>query len=701
MAPLENLSQSPSDRVRLLDWRAEGPFLALVALGLLLLYALTMPRTVTFEDAGELISTAHVLGIAHPPGYPTYTMLGKLFSLLPFGAPATRVQALSSVAATVACLCVYALVIRSTGSRIAAIASAVLYGVSSTMWWMAIVAEVYALNAAFFFAVLLLCSRVSDGATPRLAGGLGLLFGLSLTNHWPLMAVVAPSFGIVLWPVRRELLALWKPLVAGVLLGLTPYSYILVASKAGPALAVYGPVETVAGLLAYIARPPAGAAPAPPTAGMSDNVAFVAEFGRRILSEFSEPVWAAIAAGFVASWIVLPRRIAWAMLWAFASSSVVLLFFVSFDFDPLRAELYRVYQLVPFGVAAVWIGSLAGYFVYGSWQSARVRQLVMASSVAAMIVSAVAANWTSNDMARDRAALDHAMAVLETMPPGAALFASVDTDIGQLTYARYVDDVRPDVSLYSEYGLMFALRLWDSRTEPFEAMVSAARGLLREEGRFFTTERGPLIERLADEVSLHDRGVYYEVTPKGGRPITSIGAVLPYARRYLDGHRPGGSSARWAYYRQEVAGKFCAALMLSGTAHPLLENNRYCRLRRASAALDAGHYREAAALYDAVLDEPPPVRKRQHHLLYNSYFFAVAKWAEREGGHAAHSAELRALAERVRPALEIYPACDNQVLANLLMLRTVVPLTLDWAAVADTFGECAEFSATLAKLNRS
>src|SRR3989338_9652383 len=43
-------------------------------------YAMTSYNTVPGGDAPELIISAYQLGTAHPPGYPTWTLLGHLFS---------------------------------------------------------------------------------------------------------------------------------------------------------------------------------------------------------------------------------------------------------------------------------------------------------------------------------------------------------------------------------------------------------------------------------------------------------------------------------------------------------------------------------------------------------------------------------------------------------------------------------------------
>ena len=53
----------------------------------LIVYAFTAAPGVALADAGDFLNGVLTLGIVHPPGYPLYTVLGHLFSLLPFGEP--------------------------------------------------------------------------------------------------------------------------------------------------------------------------------------------------------------------------------------------------------------------------------------------------------------------------------------------------------------------------------------------------------------------------------------------------------------------------------------------------------------------------------------------------------------------------------------------------------------------------------------
>ena len=62
-----------------------------------IVYLLTIAPSVIQIDSGELAAVQTTLGIAHPSGYPLYTMIGYLFSLLPL--PFTKIFQLNLLAA--------------------------------------------------------------------------------------------------------------------------------------------------------------------------------------------------------------------------------------------------------------------------------------------------------------------------------------------------------------------------------------------------------------------------------------------------------------------------------------------------------------------------------------------------------------------------------------------------------------------------
>src|SRR5437588_9001821 len=121
-----------------------------------ILYFLTAARDIVVGDTPELITAAVTLGVAHPPGYPLFTMLGHLFSLLPFGSIPFRVNLLSVVCDSVAVGIVYLIAARLVRSRAAAAIAALTLAVNPAFWEWSLAAEVFPLNNLLAAVLILL-----------------------------------------------------------------------------------------------------------------------------------------------------------------------------------------------------------------------------------------------------------------------------------------------------------------------------------------------------------------------------------------------------------------------------------------------------------------------------------------------------------------------------------------------------------------
>ncbi|MBN1220398.1 MAG: DUF2723 domain-containing protein [Anaerolineae bacterium] len=163
----------------------------------LLLYILTLAPTVLEADSGEFQFVPWLPGIAHPPGYPLYTLLGWLWThLFPFGEVAWRMNLLSAIVAALTVGLTYAVVRQMLAKTLpslpdlhrllAAFISGAMFAVTHTFWSQAIIAEVYALHAFFIALILWLALKVQTMGCDWRAWPAKLLtfvFGLSLTHH--------------------------------------------------------------------------------------------------------------------------------------------------------------------------------------------------------------------------------------------------------------------------------------------------------------------------------------------------------------------------------------------------------------------------------------------------------------------------------------------------------------------------------------
>ncbi|NKQ35817.1 MAG: DUF2723 domain-containing protein, partial [Chloroflexi bacterium] len=126
------------------------------------IYFLTMSRAVGRADTFEFQVIIPKLGIVHPTGYPLYLLWGKLFTFLPFGSVAWRINAGTAVFALLALTILYLLLYRLTVNPVTAVLGAVVTGLTVTLWSQAIVAEVYALHALIVVLALFLLAEIGD-----------------------------------------------------------------------------------------------------------------------------------------------------------------------------------------------------------------------------------------------------------------------------------------------------------------------------------------------------------------------------------------------------------------------------------------------------------------------------------------------------------------------------------------------------------
>src|ERR671913_526124 len=215
--------------------------LAVFAL-VLVLYLKTLAPTVLYLqhpkllDAVMLQMQVSVLGITHPTGYPTYLMLTHLFTYLPFGDPAYRVNLGSAVYAALAVLAVYVAGLLLSRRVVAAASGALGFGVGTALWAHGVIAEVYTLNALFVSVTIVVLLLWREYRKDRYLLLSAFLVGLCLTNHLTSGLLLPASLlfvALVDWRRLIEVSLVLKGVVLFVA-GLAAYLYLPLRSAMDP-----------------------------------------------------------------------------------------------------------------------------------------------------------------------------------------------------------------------------------------------------------------------------------------------------------------------------------------------------------------------------------------------------------------------------------------------------------------------------------
>ena len=465
------------------------PIILAITLGTV--YSLTLAPDLTWAnrgaDGGDLIAAAATGGVAHPPGYPTYLALARLFQFLPFGTLAFRTNLLSLVCGLLTVFVVADLAKRSYSgreeiARFAGFVAGLAFGLSQLFWSQAVITEVYTLHA-LFVALLLWVTPLSqevqlfaNHSKGGKAGFLnrawldcigGLLFGLALGNQltvifllpvWLLIGILGKGKedeqggrgeedrrerGRSSWnPCTLAPLLDWRSLVRRVgwlLLGLTIYATIPLRARSGSPVNWGYAVDwdgfwwLVSGEL-YQDRV------------LNLPIAYlwprIHNWAGWLQTQFG---LMGIILGFYGLIYAKPRtkRFFWITGWMFFSYSVFSVGYNSTDSYALLIPAYMAF--------ALWLGAGVGKML----DEIEKRNLqgwllpLMGLVTLAVVFMNAWLVYPDVDASQDSRALAFAQTVMDIAPKDAIILTMQDEDVFALRYYTYALGQRPDIAVLS------------------------------------------------------------------------------------------------------------------------------------------------------------------------------------------------------------------------------------------------------------
>jgi hypothetical protein len=190
-------------------------------------YILTLEPSTSFWDCGEFIACIYRLQVAHQPGAPLFTMIGKVFSLLSLGnnmkvAYFTNMASALASGATILFLfwTITALakkLVVKAGEEItqtniiqiigAGLVGALAYTWSDTFWFSAVESEVYAQSslctAVVFWAILKWEAHADEPRADKWIVFIAYVMGLSIGIHL-LNLLVIPAIALIIYFRRAK-----------------------------------------------------------------------------------------------------------------------------------------------------------------------------------------------------------------------------------------------------------------------------------------------------------------------------------------------------------------------------------------------------------------------------------------------------------------------------------------------------------------
>ncbi len=429
----------------------------LVGVVFFLIFWRTLAPGLLPADNGEFQLVAAQLGVAHPPGFPLYTLLAHLATRLPLGAtPAYQVNLLSALSSSLTLVVVYAIVFRLTQRHLAAGTATIALGSATTFWAQATTANIRSLTALFAALMLYALLRYWElrheperHHSDRWLTLFALALGWGLTHHVSLlfMGIVFGLFALWADPAlfckpRRWL----RPLLAA-LSGLIPLLYLPLRAQSGahgatPALATWN------GFLDHVlAR------------GFSGDFFYFIEpavlwqrlqvMGNVLTFQFNPWLLVGMAAGLL--WLVWKQR----PLAVLLGGSFLLHTFITATYRAPQTVEYMLPAYIPAAVAlGLAVNALferkigTQRFTENNQLNFRYLRLTLGSFLFIMAMAQTIQHYPSYaSLHTDITARDYAQPLLAQAPANAAILADWHWAT-PLWYLQKVEGQRPDVDIH-------------------------------------------------------------------------------------------------------------------------------------------------------------------------------------------------------------------------------------------------------------
>lgn len=419
-----------------------------------------LSQSVYGGDVGDLVTAAFVGGVAHPPGYPLFTLLGFFLARFPFfPTPAFAVGMISVLAGALGIFFFYQtskLIIKNT--YISVIVSLTL-AFSYFYWLYSEMAEVFILNTFFQILLLYLAIKITTKKTSSLVPLVFFIAGLSLTNHQTII-LIFPSLFILSVPllldaIRRKVIStrLIFLSLSAFIIGLCVYAYVFIASAHNPVVN-WDTVHDIPSFLYLFLRKDYGTFSAGIFAipSLSQRLVIIKTYLVQILTQLTIPVIVIALVGFLYA-LKKQKLLAISLLLGFLISGPLFIGYAGF---PLTGNFYFGVNERFFLLSTIFIFY---FFAFGlSYLVAIFKKLSHVPVELFLAVFLVVPgmlffyNFPKTDLSHVFIGDTYAKDLLISLPKNAIVFLGGDTIIFNVWYAHYVLGIRPDVRVLNING---------------------------------------------------------------------------------------------------------------------------------------------------------------------------------------------------------------------------------------------------------
>jgi dolichol-phosphate mannosyltransferase len=458
-----------------------GLFGILVFLCSFLLYAYAAPKTIFVGDSPEFINSVITWGVPHPPGYPGYVLLGKLFSFLPISSLEYRINLFSALSAATTLTLLFFIANRALGQihnqqnssdhnwihNFLVFLGLGIFGLTDLFFSQAVMAKPYMIFLLFLTLITFWTIKFFETSQRRYLYLSFLLIGFGFGVHQMMLFFTVAfaalflarlSYASQITALNKFLIHHWKILLQALIwffLGLTNYLYLFARFSADPTLSWGKENNPFLSTLNYFLRTYYSDYGTFINFNINDKLKYLYSFSQQIFSNFHLLLIVSLV-GICAS-LYFNRKLFFSILSVILLNVLPIIILRNELWSPANEQLYYYYYLPAMaGLALFFIIGLKYLFILITTKINRIQALTIILCLTAFLsFGDIRQSFAKNNLHNFQAINQYSKKLLTSLEPNAVLImnfegSSTDTMSFAIDYQMRTNQIRPDVSLMSD-----------------------------------------------------------------------------------------------------------------------------------------------------------------------------------------------------------------------------------------------------------
>jgi hypothetical protein len=423
----------------------------------LVVYIHNLSRATYGGDVGDLLAAASVMGVAHPPGYPLFTLLGFLLSRINLITPAFMIGLISAVSGALGVLLFYLFSYRLTKSKLISLLCALILAFTYYYWFYSEIAEAFSLNNLFVIALISFALAYYQSKKRTYLFLLAFLAGLSLTNHQTIV-LIFPSLALLAvknWWSDKQKLKVLLECIGCFALGLLPYGYVPIAAMHNPAVN-WDHVHDLSSFLHLVLRQDYGTLSigSVGAASFAQKLVTLNLYFSAVIIQATLPAVVIIILGMIYSF-KKQKQIFYSLILAFLISGPAFFLYAGFSFtNAFMLGVYERFVLLSFVI-------LLMFLPFGFMFINNLLQKFFSKKEFALLILAVffiiplllfKFNYAKTNLSNLTLGESVIYDILSPLPKNSVIFLDGDTIIFNTWYLQDAKNYRPDINVINANG---------------------------------------------------------------------------------------------------------------------------------------------------------------------------------------------------------------------------------------------------------